>query len=86
MYVPPAFRMEELPDLQAAMRGAGLASLVSATAEGLVATPLPLFLVPGEGAFGTLYGHLARANPQWERATGEALAIFSGPDAYVTPS
>jgi transcriptional regulator len=86
MYVPPAFRMEELPELHAAMRGAGLASLVTATEEGLAATPLPLFLVPEEGAFGTLYGHMARANPQWERARGEALAIFGGPDAYLTPS
>src|SRR5690606_23608682 len=37
--------------------------------------------------FGTLYGHLARANPQWKLpASGEALVIFNGPDAYITPS
>ena len=87
MYVPPAVRMEDLPDLHGAMRAARLATLVTATAEGLMATPLPLLLVPEEGELGTLYGHLARANPQWERAAlGEALAIFPGPDAYVTPS
>lgn len=87
MYTPPAFREDDPDELRAIMRGARLATLVTATAEGLAATPLPLFLVETEGAAGTLYGHLARANPQWKlEPTGEAMAIFSGPDAYVTPS
>ncbi|UFN47558.1 FMN-binding negative transcriptional regulator [Roseomonas sp. OT10] len=87
MYVPPAFREDDLPTLHGMIREARLANLVTATAEGLVATPLPLFLVAEEGPHGTLYGHLARANPQWRRPPlGEALAIFQGPDAYVTPS
>ena len=69
------------------MREARLSTLVTATAEGLVATPLPLFLEEDEGEFGTLYGHLAKANPQWKLApAGDALVVFSGPDAYVTPS
>lgn len=68
------------------MRDARLATLVTATAEGLLATPLPLFL-KDEGEHGVLYGHVARANPQWQKGpTAEALAIFAGPDAYVTPS
>lgn len=87
MYTPPAFRLDDLPGLHAAIRAARLATLVTATQGGLQATPLPLFLVPDEGPLGTLYGHLARANPQWRLpAQGEALAIFGGPDAYVTPS
>src|SRR5262249_52931223 len=38
--------------------------------------------------YGTLRGHVARANPQWRDvvAGSEALAIFLGPNAYVTPS
>lgn len=87
MYTPPAFRMDDLPGLHGTMRDAGLANLVTATAEGLVATPLPLFLDPDDGPFGTLHGHLARANPQWRQpASGEAMALFMGPDAYVSPS
>lgn len=87
MYVPPAFREDDLPVLHGLIREAGLANLVTATAQGLLATPLPLFLVPGEGPHGTLYGHLARANPQWQQdASCEAMAIFQGPDAYVSPS
>lgn len=88
MYVPPAFRIEDLAEIQAAMRSARLAQVVTFGASGLAATPLPLLLDPDEGAFGTLYGHLARANPQWREAApgGEALAIFMGSDAYVTPA
>ncbi len=87
MYVPPAFREEDLSALHGTMRDARLASLVTATDEGLIATPLPLFLAADEGPFGTLYGHLARANPQWKLPPmGEALALFMGSDAYVSPA
>lgn len=87
MYVPPAFREEDRDSLHAMMRAARLATLVTATAEGLVATPLPLLLEAGEGPHGVLYGHLARANPQWRLPPmGEAMAVFMGPDAYVTPN
>ncbi len=87
MYTPPAFRMDDLPELHQVIRSVHLATLVTATDQGLLATPLPLILVPEEGPFGTLYGHMARANPQWAQpATCEALALFAGQDAYVTPS
>jgi transcriptional regulator len=87
MYIPPAFRDDDRASLHATIRAARLCSLVTATAEGLIATPLPLLLDESEGEHGVLYGHLARANPQWRSApVGEAMAIFMGPDAYVTPS
>jgi transcriptional regulator len=86
MYTPPAFRHDDLAELHGAIRASGLATLVTATAEGLVGTPLPLVLAADEGPFGTLYGHLARANPQARLPViGEAMAIFAGPDAYVSP-
>ena len=87
MYTPPAFREDDPVILQAMIREARVANLVTATTDGLLATPLPLFLVPDEGPHGTLYGHLARANPQWKQAPiGDAMAIFHGLDAYITPS
>lgn len=87
MYVPPAFSEEDPETLRAMMREARLGHLVTATARGILSTPLPLLLEPAEGEHGTLYGHLARGNPQWhEPVIGEALAIFMGPDAYITPS
>ena len=87
MYVPPAFREDDLAALHGTMREARLANLVTATAEGLVATPLPLLFALEEGPYGTLYGHLARPNPQWRLPpVGDAMALFMGPDAYVSPA
>ena len=87
MYVPPAFRDDDLASLHATMRAVRFCSFVTATAEGLIATPLPILIDDAEGAHGVLYGHVARANPQWRTApVGEAMAVFMGPDAYVTPS
>lgn len=87
MYNPIHFKMEDLADVHAAMRAARLATLVTTTADGLMATPLPLILVADEGEMGVLYGHVAKANPHWQTpATGEAMAVFMGPDAYVSPS
>jgi transcriptional regulator len=87
MYIPPAFRLEDLSDVHRAMRDARSATLVTATDQGLIGTSLPTLLSADEGQYGTLYAHMARANPQWKLApAGEAMAIFSGPEAYVTPS
>lgn len=87
MYVPPAFKDDDLESIRATIHAARLANLVTATADGPIATPLPLFLDASEGEHGVLYGHVAKANPQWRSAPiGEALAIFMGPEAYVTPS
>jgi len=86
MYIPPAFK-DDLESIRKTIRNARLANLVTATTDGPVATPLPLFLDESEGEQGTLYGHVAKANPQWRLPPlGEALAIFTGPEAYVTPS
>jgi transcriptional regulator len=87
MYVPPAFKDDDIENIRATIRSARLANLVTATTEGPIATPLPLFLDEMEGTHGVLYGHLAKANPQWRSSpNGDALAIFMGPEAYVTPS
>lgn len=87
MYTPPAFRDDDVDSIHAAIRAARLANFITATADGVLATPLPLYLDASEGEHGVLYGHLAKANPQCRRpALGDGLAIFMGPDAYVTPS
>jgi transcriptional regulator len=88
MYLPPHFAQEELPALHGAIRAARLATLVTLGAEGMEASHVPILLDAGEGPYGAIRGHIARANPQWRRAATEtpALAIFLGPDAYVSPS
>jgi transcriptional regulator len=65
-----------------------LASLVTMSSLGLNANHIPMHLVAAPAPFGTLRGHVARSNPVWHdfQAGVEALAIFHGPDAYITPS
>ncbi len=88
MYIPPAFREDDLPTLHALMRDYSFAILVTQQDGVPIATHLPLLLDSEHGAYGTLLGHLARANPQWHSFDGEqeALVIFQGPHAYITPS
>ncbi|RVI37575.1 FMN-binding negative transcriptional regulator, partial [Sinorhizobium meliloti] len=87
MYTPPAFAVEDTTELYEMMRQCRLANFVTATPDGPIATPLPMFLDEAEGERGVLYAHLARPNPQWEApVVGHGLAVFMGPDAYVTPS
>jgi transcriptional regulator len=64
------------------------ATLVTLSEDGLRASILPMLFDPDDGEHGTLRGHLARPNPQWRDAgsDSEALAIFDGPDAYVSPA
>jgi transcriptional regulator len=79
MYVPPAFREDDLAALEETMRGARLTNFVTARGEGLVATPLPLFLTLEEGPYGTLYDQLGRVSPQGKLPpTGDAMALFQG--------
>jgi len=88
MYIPAAFREEDLPTIQAEMRRIRLATLVTLTFGGLVATHLPLMLDSDAGPYGTLHGHVSRLNTQWSESVAEveALAIFTASDAYVSPS
>lgn len=88
MYTPRAFTEEDPLELQRLIRDTRLALVVTHGPEGLQASHLPLLLKADEGPHGTLYGHLARANRQWQTlaAGGEVLVIFTGGDAYVSPS
>jgi transcriptional regulator len=86
MYIPEPFKEDRIGMLHEAICSAGLATLVSMTGDGLIASHIPLLLDPEPAPYGTLLGHLARPNPQARGAVGDALAIFLGPDAYITPS
>ena len=58
------------------------------TARGLDANHIPFEVDPAPTPFGTLRGHIARANPLWRDFSRdvEALAIFQGPGTYISPS
>lgn len=84
MYTPTAFREARLPKLHAAIDAIAFASLVSTTDAGLQVSHIPLLLVAEEGLYGTLYGHVARANAHAACSGTPSLAIFLGPHAYIS--
>lgn len=88
MYIPHQFDEARLPVLHDAIRRTRLATLITMTTRGLTATHLPLLLDADRGPNGTLVGHVARANSQWRESLpdADALAIFLGPESYISPS
>jgi transcriptional regulator len=87
MYNPNGFAIKDLHELQQQILDTRLAVVVTHDEQGLQASHLPLLFSPDQGPSGTLYGHFARANPQWKALQNgaEALVIFAGADAYVSP-
>ena len=91
MYIPDHFRPAD-EDVAELLANIGAADLVTATADGLLATMLPLIHEPPRpstqaGAHGRLMGHVARNNRQWKAPPiGEAMVIVRGPDAYISPA
>jgi transcriptional regulator len=88
MYQPPHFREDRL-EVQHALIGAHpLGLLVTSGRTELLANPIPFVLDPEASPLGTLKAHLSRANAQWRDfdPDREALVVFQGPEAYITPS
>lgn len=80
------FRVTDAATLQALVRAQPLATLVVAHGGALHVNHVPLFLDPGRGPHGTLVGHVARANGVWPLLPQTGVAVFHGPQAYVSPS
>ena len=87
MYVPEKFAVDDETVLHEFMRRYDFALLVTAAGGVPTASHLPILLQVGD-AGAVLQGHMARANPQWRdfMVIDEALVIFQGPHAYVSPS
>src|SRR5260370_40830619 len=88
MYIPKAFREDDIKTLHTFMREYSFATLVTQQEGMPFASHLPFLLDREQGPYGTLLAHMARANPQWRDFDGtqEALVIFQGPHAYISPS
>lgn len=85
LYNPSHFRVDDADALHGFIRQYPLATLITG-ADGLTASHLPMLLEKTESGF-ALRGHIARANTHWKELENgaDALAIFNGPQAYVTP-
>src|SRR4051794_5475936 len=88
MYSPPQFQEARVDVLHQLIAAHSLAALVTLGPDGLIANHVPLILDPEPAPFGTLRGHLTKANSQWRETLpgSQALAIFQGPHAYISPS
>ena len=92
MYLPQQFEETDISVLHALIRAHPLGAWVTLTGDGLAANHLPFLLDAARGTHGTLYGHVARANPVWKALSGAAPAVvpavvmFQGAEAYITPS
>jgi transcriptional regulator len=88
MYRPPAFREDRREVLHATIRAYPLATLVTHGLSGLTANLVPFTLEVLEDSTEVLRAHLAKANAQLAdlQAGADALAIFQGPQDYITPS
>jgi len=87
MYLPKIHEETRLDVLHALIRAHPLATWVAADEGELVVNHIPFHLDASRGAFGTLVGHVARANPIWKTASPlPQAAVFRGPQTYVTPN
>ncbi|MBT9466675.1 FMN-binding negative transcriptional regulator [Hydrogenophaga sp.] len=87
MYVPTRHQLTDREDIFALVESHPLATWVCQGAGGLVTNHIPLFLERNRGEFGTLIGHVSRANPVWrelEESTA-SVVIFHGPQTYISP-
>ena len=86
MYVPPYFKIEDSEAIERIVSEYGFATLITPSPDGLKVSHIPL-LYERSGEGGIITGHMARANDHWRAFGGEAesLAIFQGPDAYISP-
>ena len=88
MYLPSHFAEARVDVLHDLIRAYPFGTLVVLASNGLDANHIPFEIDPEPAPFGTLRGHLARANPLWKdfSAQVDALAIFQGPHTYISPS
>ncbi|MHB1291508.1 MAG: FMN-binding negative transcriptional regulator [Sulfuricella sp.] len=88
MYIPEHFKETNPERIAALIKDYPFGMLVTAPEGVPFVSHLPFLFENVVDTHGKLLGHMARANPQWQHfvAGGEALAVFQGPHAYVSPS
>lgn len=87
LYIPKAQRVEDRKFLHDFMDEFSFVELVTAT-PALRITHIPVFLDRTVGAYGKIYGHLSRQNPQSQTLDGRhsAVIVFRGPHSYISPT
>jgi transcriptional regulator len=88
MYVPKHHEESDLAVLHALIRAHPLGTWVTQGDGELIANHIPFLLDPARGEYGTLTGHVARANRAWQSFSRsvDSIVVFQGPQTYITPS
>lgn len=83
MYTPPKFRVDDPQLIKDFIRENQFGLLLSHTDGEIHDTHTPFIVLEN----GSLQGHIARANPQWQQWQGQhpVKVVFTGPHAYISP-
>ncbi|MEO0345683.1 MAG: FMN-binding negative transcriptional regulator [Pseudomonadota bacterium] len=85
MHTPKIFKQSDLAEIHGLIESHPLGALITNGADGLEANHIPFELDRDAGPYGTLLGHVARANPVWQTGADEILVVFQGANNYVSP-
>jgi transcriptional regulator len=88
MYIPKDNQFTDNEQVIEFLKQNAFGLLVSTVQGQLWATHIPLEFEVNERGQQVLFGHVAKANPQWRDLVdgSEVMAVFSGPHAYVSSS
>jgi transcriptional regulator len=88
MYLPVHFEETRTEVLHALIAEHPLGALVTVGSDGLTGNHIPFLLNASDGPHGTLIGHVARNNALWQDhdTNVDALVIFQGASAYISPN
>lgn len=88
MYVPKHHEETDISVLHSLIRAHSLGTWATPGDGELIVNHVPFLIDPSRGNYGTLIGHVARANGVWQSfsKTIQSVVIFQGPESYITPS
>lgn len=88
MYIPAFNEEQHLPTLFSLITRNPLGMWTTLVDGKIEINHIPFVLHENRGAFGTLVGHVARANPVWRRCARDtpSVVVFQGEQAYISPS
>jgi transcriptional regulator len=88
MYIPKQHEESNVAVLHALIRAHPLGTWATHGDGELIVNHLPFLVDPSRGQYGTLLGHVSRANAVWQcfSQTVPSVVVFQGADAYITPS
>lgn len=83
MYIPEAFEIWDRDTIRAFIESNGFGIVLSVQDGEIGSTHTPMYISED---MKTLYGHIAKENPQWESWSNDVKALFQGPHTYISPN